>query len=645
MKSNTKKRYRLFCYCGTILSCTSAAVLYGSGSGALAHAGDVIVRARNFWSGERRTVTLDKDFLSIMGIMVPQKAGQPGLPGADLSGLDTAITAQETTTLDYSCADVTVLASGLISPDGIALHPKTWEVYFSEEDAARISYIHGRQTVEAITEETPIFGQRSKAERPQRPLRFPEAICFDKKGMLYAAEDIPGGRVVRFEPTADGRRTEGHEIEIPGNWSRFAWEGMEIGPEGEVVLAGSNLEYASASAGNMVPILGVILHRDIEGGWWIVHQAMLSSFSSVALSKDGTLAVYVCELSGTVGWIDLTDSKQNPGQSRVTARSPECVSILSNGHLLVTEEAGTLLVVDPEFGGHCRLAQQFSSLETAIWDELQGRVVLSEDGTGRLLSLTFKPFKTFGANALTGARFEAAHTPRHIPDQCPDYLARILSRGGVEFREPGAFPMTFPQFAHQVPMVAMSARAVPVNPGAPHPDPVTDLSFAVFQPAEPGLDDERLRQPIGIMHATRASGERIVTTIRRVRASKDDVLLDEPVAAAAGDLLIPYAGALSVDAQGIADIHWIGMGETPDMHVRLNPADPDGSSVTVTYLNGQSHEYSLEPGAGSALRDNMVISYTVDLQAEKWTFLGRDQELVAKKSGVNAGGDLALAEE
>lgn len=229
-----------------------------------------------------------------------------------------------------------VLAEGLQGPDGLAVHPFSGEVYFTEEDAARVLVLREGRPVPVITRDTPLYQLRNgrRTAEATEPLRSPEGLAFSPTGDLYVAEDYPGCRLLRFPARPDGRYPEGEVIEIPGNWRAFGWEGVAIGPEGELLLAGSDIEYALGGSA-VRPFMGAILYRDAVGQWWAPYRRPFASFSSVQFTKGGRQAVYTCEVSGEVGWLDLQGRRPIGGCSTRAVKSPEGIAVLPDGRLMV----------------------------------------------------------------------------------------------------------------------------------------------------------------------------------------------------------------------------------------------------------------------------------------------------------------------
>ena len=137
-----------------------------------------------------------------------------------------------------------LIAENLKEPGGIATNPDIDYVYVAEESGNRVSLIYADgERVDAITSSTPIIHRDNEnVFREKKPLKQPEGLCLSDAGYLYVTEDYPGGRLIRYELTPDGIAKHGTVIEIPGKWQHFAWEDINISPQGELLLVGSDAE-------------------------------------------------------------------------------------------------------------------------------------------------------------------------------------------------------------------------------------------------------------------------------------------------------------------------------------------------------------------------------------------------------------------
>jgi len=517
--------------------------------------------------------------------------------------------------------EVKTLAEGLHSPDGLTTHPATGLIYFSEETAQRISLIRGNHIQIVISADTPVYstydGKRTKCPG----LRSPEGISFGPNGGLYVAEDYPGGRILRFSPDGDGF-SEGIVIPIAGTWARFAWEGIDVSHNGELLIAGSDVEGALDSS-TLTPFSGVILFRDKESQWWICHERLFASYSSVCFTPDARQATYTCEISGEVGWIDLTTRESLSGHSELTAQSPEGLSFLPDGTILIAEEKGAVVNIDPSSDKHNELLSGLGTIESVVWDSLNGRVLVSADGSGKILALMPSRPYSDERNAMEYAPYHSRYAPRHVPVECPPYLADVLARGGLDYDADTQAKVTFREFASRVPLIAADAKASPVAGTSNITDPIEQIQFAIFEPnqlliAEGGQPSLAL----AVFAVRRRSGKITSTSQMRAAAYISSFETGQMEPADIAKLTIPQAGSVSVSELGIATIQFLGLGRIPDYSLVLNPRNPQDSYMVVFAADGTRQHYRLTSPQHDPKREHWVIAMNNNSQTTEWTLLG-----------------------
>jgi hypothetical protein len=517
-----------------------------------------------------------------------------------------------------------VMAEGLISPDGLAFHPLTGDLFVSEEDAHAISRLMNGRAVRVLDAATPIFRREGDTTEQAQALRFPEAIAFSPIGDLLVAEDIPGGRLIGFSMDEHGRYSEGTEIPIPGDWSSFAWEGLDIGPSGEILLAGSDIEHVTGR-GEIDVFSGVVLYRDREGTWWMPHRRLFASYSDARFAGSMKQAVYTCEITGEIGWLDLNSTYYLGGHSSYTARGPEGIAVLPDGSLVVAEERGVLMHIDPAADRHQRIVTGLSTIETVLWDPLQKQLVVTEDGSGRVLS--FKPDSDFDAdsNLMLYVRYQPSFSHLTIPQSCPDYLARILALGGLNLQDPGSAKITFRAFVKRVPLLSADLRATTMNPERPIDDPVERVQFVVFEPNRLAVGPQGAPSMSLAIFAVRTQSGRMITT-STLPLVMQSATTPEPSFQSHGlkAIAVPQASAASVSSLGVAAVQFLGYGRTPDYSLLINPRNPTDSYMVVFNADGSRDHYRLSSGSGEAERD-WVIAYS-SLHHEQWMQLSPKPE-------------------
>ena len=363
---------------------------------------------------------------------------------------------------------VDVLADGFESPDGLAVHPTQAWLYVGEEAAGRIWMCSDGGRHLAVDADLPIL--QSDGTRSAVPLQSVEGIDVTEQA-LFAVEDRPGGRLLQFDLQANGRAVRGSEIAVPGVWDDFAWEDVAVCDDGRLLLVGSNIERVQAER-DLSLFVGVLLYRDQHGTWWIPYERMFASFSAVAFSKSGDQAIYTCEVTGEVGWIDLRTPRPIGGASDKAASAPEGLCVLPDGALAVAEEGGSLLTLDPAVDTMHQVADGLGRLESLAWDPHEGRLLAVDDASGRLLALyPVAPFNR-DENRMGYAQYRPIRSLVHVPEQCPDYLAGVLALGGLDYRSYKEPPLSFRAFTQRVPAAfsRCGCATLAAEPGCWRPD-------------------------------------------------------------------------------------------------------------------------------------------------------------------------------
>ncbi len=529
------------------------------------------------------------DFTRLYSQLAGQPAGRPKAAGA---------TEPKRAAPLLRKVQVHRLVEGLRAPDGLAVQPETGLLFVSEEDAGRVMLWRDGLRV-AIDAQTPVV----RGNHRLSPLTSPEGIAFAPDGRtLYVAEDYPGGRLIAFAWT-NGHFTGGTVVEIPGGWKAFAWESVAVGPAGELLLAGSNME-AVTGRDPLAGFTGVVLYRDPNGAWWVPYERLFSSLSAVVFTKSGRQAAFACEFSGDIGWIDLTSHQVLVGHSDRLARAPESLCVLPDGTFLVAEEGGTVMLMDPAANTLAPLVRDLGGIETVAWDSSRQRALVTADGKGEVLALEFDPGWPDRDDAMQYAAFYPAYTPRHIPTNCPAYLANMLAMANIKFDCQDARQPSFRQFTRKVPLIAADAVTRLESDPAQVADPVERFQFAVFFPKQALVDrrDESVI-PFAVMAARTRTGTVIRSSLMKVESHIVPFTTGRAQPFNLRQISVPQAANVEVSDAGVATIQLLGLGRTPDFALVLNPRNPFESYLVVQPDDERVDRYRLElpPAADSNL--------------------------------------------
>ena len=496
--------------------------------------------------------------------------------------------------------------SGLSSPDGIAIDPRTGNIFVSEEEAHRISMITPRGRVKTvIDQDTRLYVMDGNVQKRIGPIKSPEGLAMDSSGRLHVVEDRVGGRILAIQLEENGRVGPSEVIKVPGQAAPFQWEGIAVRDTGELLLTGSSAESANLGAGGMVQ--GALVYRDETGRWWVPVMRPGSGFSGICFSKDGQFAVYCDEITGTVGWIDLQSRYLREGASQRTFKSPEGVWTLPDGRIAVAEEGGRVSIVDPEVDEVVAVADKLGAIESVVWDEQGRRLLVTADGTGSLMELVPDVAFAYNFDRMQRASCQSEGAIRHVPETTPEFLRPLLEMGGLSDFNPD-FDLAFDELTRKIPMLASDAQAVLIQGNSDVPDPVVHLRFIALDPNrlkfdEPGFDFALsaviLRTRSGIIHKTHLARTVIITGNMWLGQFKNHGSFDVPV---------PFAYYAQPGPRGHAVIHFTGLGRSPDISIALNPARPEESYMLITHVNGSLEQYRLVQTRSPSGSDNWVVS-------------------------------------
>lgn len=430
--------------------------------------------------------------------------------------------------------EMQVVAEGLKSPDGLALHPVTRELYVSEETAGRISVIRNGRVDAVLGPQIRVDGPLPEwiltAAKPESfwrssTLRSPEGICFGPDATLYVVEDLPGGRVLAFKPDSQGRYESASIVPVPhlGD-AEYAWESITLDASGQLYLAGSSHEGGAGWGASCV------LTRDTAGEWWMIDYSPLASFSAVALAAGENVLVVGDEAVGGLTWWDL-DRKMEIQTINKEIGSLEGATFLPDGSVIIAQEhgprsiagssaTGRLLHVNPASGSYSVVAENIGTLESVICDERSGRVYVTEDGTGRILAFT--PNRAYGPQQkLLDITRRSGEARRGLPPRNPpDFLKHFMKKVGVELVDQDAAgqgvrdaaatvsssgipPLTLEELGRRVPLVAGRIQVEELEGVA---DPVIEISFINLFPNQLVSSDKRPTPGICLYAARHRSG-------------------------------------------------------------------------------------------------------------------------------------------
>jgi sugar lactone lactonase YvrE len=431
--------------------------------------------------------------------------------------------------------DRQVYATGLQSPDGLALHPASGELYVTEETAGRISVIRAGHAVPVagpvlrVNPDLPdwlMTADKPAAFWQNGKLSSPEGIAFGSDGTLYVVEDTPRGRVLSFTPSAAGAYGNATVLPVPHLGEAYAWESIALARDGRVFLAGASHEAQTGWSSSCV------LSRDTTQGWWMVDHGPFASFSALALSSEEEVLVAGDEALGGITWWDVNRQQEIQTLSQELG-AIEGLAVLPDGSLVVAQEnvvvpespqksGGRLLRIDPASGTRTIIAEGLGSLESVVCDERTGRLYVSEDSTGRILCFTPRQPLPRRQELLQVVRRSGEARRGLPPRQTPDFLKHFMKKVGVELVDQGQAggaatgargqgslaegipPLTLEELGQRIPLVA---GRVQVEELEGVEDPITEISFINLFPNQMTRTDNRSAPSLCLFSAKHRSGK------------------------------------------------------------------------------------------------------------------------------------------
>ena len=507
--------------------------------------------------------------------------------------------------------ELQILADHLSGPGGLVSLPYNGTVLVSEEYANRISAItkDGSQSVWASVE-TPIFAEDDTHQEAALPaLRSPEGVALGDDGTLYVAEDYPGGRLIRFFPGDNGKAAYGEQIHLPGHWHHVAWEDVDISKDGRLLLAGSDTESLQQRKKTDF-FSGTIIYRDQQGDWWSPYSRLFASFSTVSFSKNENQALYTCELTGEMGWIDLRQKVQQGGFCTRLFKTPEALCLSPDGSALIGEEGGKIYSYDPALDTSHVLPQPIDHIEALSWDSFRGGVLVADDTAGRVLFLRPTIAPDAGLDRMKLARYEAVLSRMHIPETSPDFLSQVLALGGLDYSRDTEPKMGFRQFTARIPVLAADAKLTPTDHKVASSDPLEQLQFVIFEPNKVSIGNNGLTTALAGFYARTRSGKTITTSTRHMEAKfiTWEKATSDPIGLTT--IVAPHASAITVSPMGIASIQFMGLGITADFSIVLNPHNPADSYLIEFEKSGTKNFYHVDLPPHAPEASSWVVAYS-----------------------------------
>ena len=493
-----------------------------------------------------------------------------------------------------------MLAKGLNSPDGIARDPVSGDFFVSDEETATIFRIKPNGNKEVFCSgSTPIYEGTGKTRKKGAGLRPIEGLALDaKNGTLYVVEDVPGGRLISFQlKTKPGSPPFGGEIvPLPVEDSQFAWESIDVGPAGELLLAGSTLDSLAGKDGKTDLFRGAVLYRDVHGDWWMPLAHAMASYSAACFSPDGNYAFFASEVPGSVGCLDLRTHFLRTFLSGKTFHSPEGLCALPEGAVLVAEESGKIYWLDPTTDKIQLLYDHGATIESVFWDRQQRRLLVTDDQNGNVAALELKPGLAFRSafGTIKDIRFEEESTPVDmIPEKCPAYLAEVLKLGGYD-AERQSEKLSFQAFARRYCLVAVDAETRLFPKHRYVEDPIKRIQFVIVAPYLIGYQEGELIWSSSGFTVVKESGQTLKTELVKRQVVHGDLMECRFTPVGGQNIALPLPFSARISSDGHVAVNFLGMGVMADFYLMLDPNEPNESVMVVVQPDGFVQQYQVQ---------------------------------------------------
>jgi hypothetical protein len=165
----------------------------------------------------------------------------------------------------------------------------------------------------------------------------------------------------------------------------------------------------------------------------------------------------------------------------------------------------------------------------------------------------------------------------------------------------------FQRLARNLPMIAADADATLVTPDGEVDDPIEHIQFVAFDPNGINLDANDPDFPTSLFVLRSRSGKLIKTSLIDITVSSGNLWRGYWRRIGDIKITVPYAAGAHVGADGVAFVHFVGLGRTPDLSLVLNPRAPDESYMVLHHTDGRSDQYALRLPPSASI-DHWVAS-------------------------------------
>jgi DNA-binding beta-propeller fold protein YncE len=539
------------------------------------------------------------------------------------------------------------LAGGLKAPHGVAVQPKSGDVYFSEREAGTISMIHGNGSPVAVISDDSfrvdvtdlpkwaITANATEESWASARLRKPGPVAVGDDGTIYVAEQLPEGRILSFSPDAGGNYPVAKPVPVPWLRQEFQWFDLAVDSLGRFFVTGMDM------VGNEALRFGSALMRDIDGDWWVMDFGPFAQFSSIVLSARQNIAILGDAKSGTLAWWEINRHIMVGGSPDTAGNGAfQGVSIYPDGSFLLavsdSPNVSVLRRFDPYSGAQTTCTEAFREITGIAIDRDNVRYLVTDAAAGILYELTpeqsgvrfDEPIMRQIARSAEGAGGFAdyAEAPafmnnffERLQSVAQDLIPSSDSTHSTQF--------TLGDIAGKLPIIAGRIRTVQNIEGI-EDDPIETMEFFLLFPSKMVITDKVVTPSVSFFYAVRKSGK--VEQTHPVLKGKVKVLRlsggkTSTVGHAESGLMVPVIACgmgerdngiainLSFQGMGIYKDYYVSLFQSgPEQSARIVVKDPLSKAGYVTYEATFMQEMDVEGMEGQAVTreeiSNLLVS-------------------------------------
>lgn len=528
---------------------------------------------------------------------------------------------------------IRTLAEGLQQPHGVAVHPRTGEIYFSELASGRIMVLrNGRPepalrpgwTVSADLPRWAISDAVPRETWMSPVLVKPGPISISTNGTLFVAEQIPHGRILEFRPDAQGLYSQAIGVPVPWLDQEFQWRDLYVDRLDRLFITGAD------EIGSDFMKFGSALVRQADGNWWVIDFGPFAYFSTFALSDRQDVMLLGDRNRGTLSWWEVDRHVMLGGSPNTTGRSElQSLSLFPDGTFMLAQldapGRAVLKRMDPFTGQQAILAEGFQSIGDIAMDRANARYFITDPVAGRLLEGTPNPPMRFNEVAMRQI-VRSVDGMMGMPNEAPAFLNNFFDRLQSAAQDllpedaTHAVQFNLSDIAGKMPIVAGRVRAAVEVDGAEE-DPIEQVEFFLLFPSKVVMTDVAVSPSLSFFSARRKSGKVEQTMplflgdVGVYRLSGTNI---SRVASAPGGLHIPIVvcGLEQADGGVYVNLSFLGAGIYGDYYLTLfqGPREqtaklvvksPTAESGSVTYEASFMDEATIEGMDGSVSKEQL----------------------------------------